>query len=55
MVLIFVYEGAFLYGASPCEENLRKQVGLYKAFVEKKAEKSMFHLQLGSSFLTRLK
>ena len=48
MVLIFVYEGAFLYGAGPCEENLRKQVGLYKAFVEKKkAEKKHVPLAVG--------
>ena len=29
-----------MYGAGPCEENLRKQVGLYKAFIEKKKAES---------------
>lgn len=39
-----ILKGAFLYGAGPCEENLR----LYKAFVEKKkAEKKHVPLAVG--------
>ena len=35
-----ICKGAFLYGAGPCEENLRKQVSLYNAFIEKKKPES---------------
>ena len=45
---MLICKGAFLYGAGPCEENLRKQVGLYKAFVEKKkAENKHVPLAVG--------
>ena len=35
-------KGAFLYGAGPCEENLRKQVSLYQAFIEKKTAENRY-------------
>ena len=38
-----------MYGPGPCEENLRKQVGLYKLFSEKKkAEKKRVPLGVGA-------
>ena len=37
-----ICKGAFLYGAGPCEENLRKQVSLYNAFIEKKKAESKY-------------
>ena len=41
------FKGAFLYGPGPCEENLRKQVGLYKLFfLKKRPTRNMFLLEL---------
>ena len=47
MLLHAIRKGAFLYGAGPCKENLRKQVSLYQAFVEKKAENRYVPLAVG--------
>ena len=45
-----------MYGPGPCEENLRKQVGLYKGFTEKKkADKKHVPIGVGALVFDEVK